>query len=102
MNGFRFKPNPNFAKQFALTPACRAMVNRAADAVEANAKQEVNDDTGHYGRSFERKQTPEGVVLGNKDFAAHIIEWGSVDNAPQAPLRNGSRAAGLRLDEKSK
>lgn len=102
MSGAKFVPNKNFAKEFAQTPACRALVKRAADAVEENAKAIVEEDTGHYNRSFERRATPLGLILGNTDFAAHIIEFGSAMHGPQAGLRNGSRAAGLRLEETSK
>lgn len=43
-------------------------------------------------RDFARK-----VVLMNIDHAGHLLEWGSINNPPHAPLRRGVLAAGLRF-----
>lgn len=39
----------------------------------------------------------DGVRLVNTDHGGHLMEWGSRNNPPHAPLRRGVRAAGLHL-----
>lgn len=43
--------------------------------------------------------TDDGARLVNTDHGGHLMEWGSKNNPPHAPLRRGVRAAGLRLEE---
>jgi hypothetical protein len=96
----RFVPNPNFEKEF--TPELYGVLNEAADAIQENAEGIVDEDTGYYNEHFEREETAGGVTLGNSDFAAHIIEFGDAQQGPQAPLRGGVEAAGLRFEESDK
>lgn len=39
------------------------------------------------------------VVLGNRDIAAHLIEFGSANNPAYAPLRRAALAIGVRLTD---
>lgn len=44
--------------------------------------------TGRYARSWRaRKVGPAWWRVGNVDFAAHIVEWGSVNNPAYRPMR---------------
>ena len=95
----KFKPNRNFERQMQESPGMRAELVRNAEKAKRAAIASVNRDSGDYQQRFEIVATGDGVVLANTDFAAHIIEWGSVENPPQAPIRRGVRAAGMRLDE---
>lgn len=96
-----FKPNLNFPAEIAASgdtyreglkaaaePA-RAMVERFANKVmpRPGAEQIVIEDTG------------DEVLIVNTDYGAFIDEIGSRNNPPNAPLRRGVRAAGLRLEE---
>ena len=56
---------------------------------------------GGHGRSsqIEVVQEEGETLLANFDYAAAIVEFGSKNNPPHAPLRRGVRAAGLRLAE---
>lgn len=55
-----------------------------------------DDFVGYQGRFKTRVFKFVGTV-GNTDIAAHLIEYGSKNNPPYAPLRRGVTAAGLRF-----
>lgn len=72
----------------------------AAEAVASAARTAAPD--GGPGRGV--RETIQAVEDGGHFVAildpfGHLVEWGSVHNAPYAPLRRGVRAAGLRLSE---
>jgi hypothetical protein len=76
-----------------------------ANAERVKAEAEHNSPvgkTGDYIHSFVLVELPTRFRVGNNDFAAHWVEWGSANNPPWAPLRRGVRAAGLRLEEQPK
>lgn len=94
----RFRPNPRLAQELARQPEMRRALADAARAVKTEAERVAPvGSTGRYARSFVVGATPEGATVGNTDFAAHWVEYGSRNNPPYAPLRRGVRAAGLRL-----
>jgi hypothetical protein len=43
-------------------------------------------------------ETDDGVFLVNTDHAGHLMEFGSAQNPPHAPLRRAAAAAGLRYE----
>lgn len=53
---------------------------------KGHAVVEVVEEEGH-------------LFIVNTDYAAHLIEWGSVNNPPFAPLRRGAAAAGFGIGE---
>lgn len=62
----------------------------------AEAVQEVSPvHTGYYRRHVGY----DGATITSSDPFAHLVEWGSVNNPPYAPMRRGILAAGLRLDQ---
>lgn len=91
--------NPNFVRELANEPWARDMLHRATAAVEREAKLASplgSDFVGYQGR-FVTRVHGSSATVGNTDIAAHIIEYGSVNNPPYAPLRRGVSAAGLRF-----
>lgn len=57
---------------------------------------------GYYRRRFRTAKIPGGARLMNVDAFAHLVEWGSANNRPYAPMRRAARALGLRFVEKTK
>jgi hypothetical protein len=87
----RYRPNPvvklNVAPQLAA----------AGRSVIPHIRNASRDLTGHYDRSLRVVNEDGQVRLESTDIAAHLIEFGSVNNAPQAPMRRGFRAAGFKF-----
>lgn len=79
----------------------------AANLVASAARQLAPVRTGHYQRSIrtsvevDAKGRPFGRVHAD-DIAAHIVEWGSVNNPAYAPLRRAAEALGLKLQADDK
>lgn len=93
------KLNPNLVRELAREPWAREMLQENVDAVKTGAERNSplgSDFVGYQGRFKTRVSTATGTV-GNTDVAAHLIEYGSVNNPPYAPLRRGVSAAGLRF-----
>ena len=94
-----FKPNPNLVRELAREPWAQDLLREAAEAVEDEARRNspLGDDfVGYYGR-FATRVGRLSATVGNTDIAAHLIEYGSVNNPPYAPLRRGVSAAALRF-----
>lgn len=94
-----FKLNPNLTKELARQPWAREMLQENAEAVEQEARRASplgGDFVGYYGR-FKVRVHRLSATVGNTDIAAHLIEFGSVNNPPYSPLRRGVTAAGLRF-----
>lgn len=97
-----FRPNPRFIAEMSKQPAVRRAIEQAAREVKSQAVAASPRGTGHYAGRFKVTTGADGVFLGNDDFAAHMVEFGTVNNPPYAPLRRGVRAARLRFTENSK
>jgi hypothetical protein len=98
-----FKANKNLTKELAREPWAREMLQENVDAVEEEAMRASplgSDFVGYYGRFKTIVRRLTGTV-GNTDVAAHLIEFGSVNNPAYAPLRRGVQAAGLRFADDS-
>jgi hypothetical protein len=96
----RFRRNAEAEAELARDPAVVHELEQKA--LEARRKIELiapSGPTGLYKRSIVVFRDGDAVAVGSTDFAAHLIEWGSVNNAPYAPIRRGVRAAGLDLHE---
>lgn len=52
--------------------------------------------SGYFRRHFELRRYRGGWRIWNTDAFAHLVEWGSVNNATYAPLRRAIRSSGLR------
>lgn len=91
----KFIANPGFEKDMANDDDTHAvLVEAAADAVE---------DAKNVARSFSATGdvtasiTSNGAALILDHEAGTIIEFGSVNNPPYAPLRKGAEQSGARF-----
>lgn len=92
----RFEKNPAFQREFEATAEYQA----ALEAITVALKELVVAAalpfraTGYFIRHL--------GVRGNRvlsgDPFTHLIEFGSVNNPPYAPLRTGAMNAGMRYD----
>lgn len=87
--------NPNLERDLKAAPEYLAAMAQVATQAVQHVKNAAPDETGAFKRSL---RASENRVETTDPFG-HIIEFGSVNNPPYAPLRTGVRAAGLRLDE---
>lgn len=95
MPGF-FKRNPRFERELQKDPAIRDKLRDPAK-VALSAAQSATPARMNSGWYVE--DTDTGVRIGTTNPFFHLIEWGSVNNSPRAPLRRAVRAAGARLEE---
>lgn len=105
----RFEFLESGLKDLAKDPRFIAGTSKtAANQLASAARQVAPDRTGHYKRSIrtstevDEHGRPFGRVHAD-DIAAHLIEWGSVNNPAYAPLRRGAEQLGLKVkaDEKA-
>lgn len=89
------------AEVLASRPAKRH-VEAAAKAVARAAGELAPRRTGRLAGSYRATKaevTPDGVAA--HAYTAmpygHLVEWGSVNQDPKAPLRRGAQRAGYRL-----
>jgi len=98
-----FRPNPRFLTELMQEPeAPAALVEQAEAAKSAIESVAPVGSTGDYADSIEVVQEGEIVTVGSMDPFAHLVEWGSANNPPYAPLRRGVLGAGLRFEEQPK
>jgi hypothetical protein len=97
-----FVPDPNFEREIAEQAEYQSGLSELAGPVAETIKALAPIREGDFRDSIAVEIEGAEVRLGSSDFAAHLIEWGSVNNPPYAPIRRGVSAAGLRLDESPK
>lgn len=107
MPSVRFVPNPVFQAQLFASPQCRAAVRAHAEVARGFAQTFANQLTPGgaiiprrgvpRGRTIVVEETELGSAVVNTDHGAAIVEWGSRNSPPVAPLRRGVQAAGLTL-----
>lgn len=93
----RFRPNRTGIAAVARGPWAAAQLATKAQVVARAVEQVAPERSGHFARSIRTtlpEPTPEGmkVTVYSEDIAAHIVEYGSVNNPAYAPFR---RAAGM-------
>ncbi len=66
----------------------------AANEVVKGARRNAPYRTGQYVDSLQAVRDGDQVRAETDDFAGHIIEWGSVNNPPYAPLRTAAAEVG--------
>lgn len=100
----RFQPNPNFKAEMRRDPDLRRHVHKTADEVRDKAERlgaakgaPWMPRKGNPGRTYIVDDTAEGARVTNQEHGGHLVEWGSKNNPPHAPLRRAVRAVGLRL-----
>ena len=98
----RFVPNPLRTAEVEKQGLAIALTKEKADEVKSQEEAIAPDVTGFYEEHFVMFRYGRGYRVGNRDPFAHLVEWGSVNNEPYAPLRRGVAAAGLTLHEAPK
>lgn len=88
----RFEPAANIDD--VVSEAVRPQLVAAARQITARAADNVNRRTGYYGRRLRVTVDDRGVVAEAMDPFGHLIEWGSINNAPQAPIRRAAESVG--------
>jgi hypothetical protein len=91
----RYVPNPRLAAELAAAPE----IHRQAAGHAQRLSPRGPGRGPHFADSLRVADDGDDVRLESTDPFAHIIEFGSVNNPPYAPLRRGVRAAGLRLSD---
>jgi hypothetical protein len=92
-----FRKNPAFEKQAQAQPEFQAGVSR----VTAGLAEEIKiaalpfRHTGY----FIKKVRAGGKRVLLRDPFAHLSEYGSINNPPQANARRAARTAGMRFDD---
>ncbi len=96
-----YVPNPTFAAQVAASPQMRAMLEKLARDGAARVREASPYRQGDYRRGITFKvELVSGRWVGRiiaGHWSSSLIEWGSVNNPPFAPLRRGVDALGLRM-----
>lgn len=97
MTRIRYVANPLFEEELQATAEFEAGRERITTGVAKSIAEAARPfrDTGQYIRSI---QARKGRVHLEPHFA-HIIEYGSANNPPQANVRRGVTAAGLRFED---
>ncbi len=96
----RFEANQAFAREIRADPGVLALRReKAADVLRRAEAIAPHGPTGMYRRLLEVYESIGQVGVTSKDFAGHMVEWGSIRNPIYAPIRRAVLAAGLRLDE---
>lgn len=93
----RFTPNPAFEEEMAHDAVNHEKMKELAQvALDAAAAATTS-------RQFQERLAIEDGETGPELVVRwslwHLIEYGSVNNAPEAPLRRGLEAAGLVLTD---
>lgn len=102
-----FFPNPGFSTELLKEPDAIKGLKDAGEGIKRIADPMVRSAGGPWMPNKDGKETIEvvevdgDVYVSNTDHGGHLIEWGSVNNPPHAPLRRAAMAAGTRLDESS-
>jgi hypothetical protein len=90
----RFERNPAFHSEIEET----ARFQKGLSAIASRAAREINAQNSrrYHGHAGHASSPGARIVLG--DSLWHIIEFGSVNNPPYAPIRRAFGVMGLRLD----
>jgi hypothetical protein len=100
-----FRRNPKFEAEMQAQLETRAVLIAAAEKAQPKAEALIpGTDEAWMPRKGNRgtvvvDASGAEVQLVNTDHGGHLMEFGSKNNAPAAPLRRGVRAAGFDLHE---
>lgn len=100
-----FVPNPRFADEIKGQDEYREGLQEIAGEVKRQAEPIQRQASGPWiPRKGQSEQVAvgedsDGVYVALTEHGGHLIEYGSKNNPPHAPLRRGARAAGLEVDE---
>ena len=94
-----FRLSPGFRQKLERSPTIQTMKRREANKVRRTAQALAPRGTEHYAKSLSVQEDGDQVAVVSTDIAAHLIEFGSVNNPVYAPLRRAAEAQGLRLKD---
>jgi len=98
-----FRPNPGLIAELEAQGLLDAYVQEKAEELKAHAESIApRGETGYYADHFVLEEDGGVFRVGNTDFAAHWVEWGSIHNPPYATLRRAVQATRLHLRETPK
>ncbi len=105
-----FVYNPQIEREILRDPHMMTVLGTYAEAGAEHARADA--PTGHRHRGLHYRDSIRAVVgvdgrgpygrVFSVDFAAHLVEFGSVNNPVYAPLRRGVEATGLRVTDRGK
>lgn len=93
----RFLPNPSFEAELQREAQYHAYIESVLERIKTAAESIAPGD-GYYKQSFVVYWDGTRAYVGSSDFAAHLIEWGSINNPPYAVLRRAAAMAGFELE----
>lgn len=97
----QFVPEPGFEQQLREMPEMLRARKAVADQVVSEAEAAAPERSGRYKRSLRGVIDGDQVRAESDDPAAHLVEFGSINNEAYAPLRRGAERVG-RYDEAPK
>jgi len=89
-----YKPNPTAENELQAQLSFRDGIRDRAKLAAASVQAVAPKHTGYYARRV--RAVGDKVVAGDRT-AWHLVEFGSVNNAPYRPLTLGVRATGMRF-----
>jgi len=93
MTRVRFERERGYEDKIRRQPEFIGGMRARTTAVAVAVRQAAPDKTGYY----KRHVRPDGTKVRATDTFWHLLEFGSVNNPPYAPLRRGVIASGLRF-----
>ncbi len=97
----QFVPEPGFEQRLRDTPEMLRARKAVAEQVVREAEAVAPEGSGRYKRSLQAVVDGAEVRAESSDPAAHLVEFGSINNEAYAPLRRGAERVG-RWDEAPK
>jgi hypothetical protein len=89
-----YRPNPAAEDELQTQTSFHSGMRDRAKLAAASVVAVAPKHTGYYARHV--KAVGDKVVAGDKSFW-HLVEYGSINNAPYRPLTRGIRAIGMRF-----
>ena len=90
-----FQPNPELKRELGRDPRVRQILNGHAEEA-LTAAQAIAAGFRNTG-AYEQSLAVRGATLLTTDFAGHMVEFGSVNNPPYAPLRRAAEQVGAKV-----
>jgi len=100
-----FVPNRNLDAELMRQPGMRSALLRAGREVAREAERIARAEGEPWMERADAEglivvdETDDGVRVTNTDHGGHLVEWGSKNNPPHAPLRRAVQAVGLPFQE---
>ena len=96
----QFVPAPGFDEELARMPGLIKERKRVAEAIVDAAKDAAPRGSDHYYDSLRAVVDGDEVRAESDDPAAHLVEFGSINNEAYAPLRRGAASVGRLVEDR--